>query len=228
MIALESLAELRQRSPEARDLVGSFLAQTQASGLPESEIDSIVGSLRWLRSESIGQAGRRLARSLEPRRYMDLSSVQFFTRCYDLRSRLMHGVHPMPTREEIDAHAANRGEALNDLRRFIFFAHPRRSPLPAPRRPDHPSPLPHAGRQCLHLLHDVLPPRRHQRPQGRGPPPERRGHRPLKPRPFRGDQPLRHAQLRRRQRPQTASPAAPQRLTRISGRLRRRFGAVTQ
>ncbi len=54
-----------------------------------------------------GQAGRRLARTLEPRRYMDLSPSKFFTRCYEMRSALVHGHVPRPTMIEVDLLAAN-------------------------------------------------------------------------------------------------------------------------
>jgi hypothetical protein len=60
----------------------------------------------------------------------------------------------------------NRGEALNDLRRFIFFAKRGHRALSASRRPDHPGALPHAGGERLHPVHNRLPPRRHRRPAG--------------------------------------------------------------
>jgi hypothetical protein len=86
--------------------VQSLIEATEQSGLGKSETDSIKGSLSWLFNESIGQAGRRLAKTLEPRRYKDEAPAAFFTHCYEMRSGLIHGIHPLPTRNEIDAWAA--------------------------------------------------------------------------------------------------------------------------
>lgn len=68
-----------------------------------------------MRQESIGQAGRRLARALGSRQYMNLAADKFFTRCYTLRSRLVHGSHPRPTGEEIDSYALGLERLLSEL-----------------------------------------------------------------------------------------------------------------
>jgi hypothetical protein len=101
MMAVETLLEPKARSAEAVAHVESMIAATKQSGLPKGEIDSIAGTLSWVREESIGQAGRRLARSLGNRRYMDEEPARFFTRCYELRSQLVHGHYPRPTMSEV-------------------------------------------------------------------------------------------------------------------------------
>jgi hypothetical protein len=124
MMALETLAEPQERGPEVVTHVDALIAFTHKSGLPDNEIASIAGSLEYLRKESIGQAGRRLARTLGERRYMDETATQFFTECYALRSRLVHGHYPRPTRSEVDLRAAHletfvshllSGQLLNSL-----------------------------------------------------------------------------------------------------------------
>jgi hypothetical protein len=115
MMALEALLEPRLRSEEARAHVGRLIEFTKASGLPSSEIDSMIGAIKWLNSESIGQTGRRVARTLEPRTYAGESPATFFTRCYELRSRLMHGHHPLPTRQDVDQRAAGLEIFVADL-----------------------------------------------------------------------------------------------------------------
>src|ERR1019366_1034518 len=75
----------------------------------------LTGSLRSMRHRSIGQVGRALVRSVEPRLYMALTPVKFFTECYDLRSALVHGSDPLPTRSEIDLHGANLTLLVSDL-----------------------------------------------------------------------------------------------------------------
>jgi hypothetical protein len=115
MMALESLIDPAPRSEESRRHVESLIEATHNSGLPKPEIDSIKGSLSWLLDESIGQAGRKLARTLEPKKYNNESPATFFTHCYEMRSRLMHGHHPLPTRNEIDLQAANLTAFVADL-----------------------------------------------------------------------------------------------------------------
>ncbi len=115
MMALESLVEPRSRAPALRQHVESLIKSTEESGLPPGEVRSLVGSLSWLKNESIGQAGRRLARQLNAKKYMDESPERFFTHCYELRSRLLHGVHPVPTRQEVDERAAPLEVFVADL-----------------------------------------------------------------------------------------------------------------
>jgi hypothetical protein len=115
MMAAETLIEPQPRSQEVAALVGELIATTERSSLPPDEITSIIGSLKWLYSESIGQAGRRLAESLGDRRYAEEEPRRFFTRCYDLRSKLVHGYHPRPERGEVDALAATLEVFVSDL-----------------------------------------------------------------------------------------------------------------
>lgn len=46
---------------------------------------------------------------------MDLTPELFFTRCYELRSRLVHGAHPRPTRDVIESHAPHLEQLVSDL-----------------------------------------------------------------------------------------------------------------
>jgi hypothetical protein len=61
-MAIEALIEPAQKSSEAMQLVDCFIKQTKESALRRSEKDSLIGSLKWLRDESISKAGQRLAR----------------------------------------------------------------------------------------------------------------------------------------------------------------------
>jgi hypothetical protein len=106
MMAVETLITLERRSDAARRHVDTLVTATRASGLEEAEAESMIGALVWLGTESISQAGRRLAASLGERLYAGERPVEFFTKCYTLRSRLVHGEHPRPSRDEVDARAA--------------------------------------------------------------------------------------------------------------------------
>lgn len=113
MMAIEALVELAPRPDASVRHVEHLIALTEDSEeLSASERDSILGSLSWLRTESIGQGGRRLASRLEPRTYDGQAPKQFFNWCYSLRSALAHGKTPLPTREEVDRVAAS-------LERFV-------------------------------------------------------------------------------------------------------------
>lgn len=115
MMALGSLIHPAPRPEASRRHVEALIEATDNSGLSKSEINSIEGSLSWLLDESIGQAGRRLARTLEPKRYKDEAPATFFTRCYEMRSQLMHGHHPLPTRDQIGERAAPLEVFVADL-----------------------------------------------------------------------------------------------------------------
>lgn len=105
-MAVETLLVLQPRSVAAQAHVQLLIEATQAADLTRAERDSLKGSLSWLFDESIGQAGRRLASTLEPRRYADCPPSAFFTKCYDMRSALVHGRVPRPKRAEVDSLAA--------------------------------------------------------------------------------------------------------------------------
>jgi len=89
--AVEALLEPLKRSNEVEVLVEEFKAETGQSTLDQSTKDSIIGSLERLKHQSIAQAGRMLAGQLIPNELFDgQSSADFFTRCYELRSQILH------------------------------------------------------------------------------------------------------------------------------------------
>lgn len=74
----------------------------QASEIAPNERASLLGSLGWLRYESISGAGRRLIEQRLPdRTFGGVKASQFFAIVYDLRSRLVHGGPSFPSFEEI-------------------------------------------------------------------------------------------------------------------------------
>ncbi len=107
MMALETLIDQQPRPVLVQELVDALSEQVRQSELEPGDSASMVGSLQSLKKESVGQAGRRTAGTLGDRRYMDKSAKAFFNECYDVRSALVHGHFPRPTREEVDVLAAN-------------------------------------------------------------------------------------------------------------------------
>jgi hypothetical protein len=93
--AIETVMEDRPRSPEAVEHVERLMRCTQDSQLPRSEIDSILGSLSWLRRESISRAGKMFVDEMLGRQeYGGKIAREFFQYCYNLRSELMHSGKP--------------------------------------------------------------------------------------------------------------------------------------
>jgi hypothetical protein len=114
MMAVETLIHCEPRTESVRQHVKSLITTTRQSDIPKAEKDSIVGNLNWLLDESIGQAGKKLASKLGDRTYMEGTETpeKFFSRCYNLRSALVHGSHPRPSREEV-------GDRTAPLERFV-------------------------------------------------------------------------------------------------------------
>ncbi len=115
-MAIETLLVRQPRSDVARAHVTAMMEATKANpDLTQTERNSLRGSLKELRDESIGQAGKRLARTLEPRTYAGQAPDAFFSRCYTMRSELTHGNVPRPNRRDVDALAASLELFVADL-----------------------------------------------------------------------------------------------------------------
>jgi hypothetical protein len=114
VMAVEALLEPSPRSSAAVLHVESMISATnRAELLSPEEKQSLLGALSWLRYESINQTGRRLAEKyLGGQVYMNMKAPSFFSYCYNLRSRLVHGEHPLPSQQEI-------GSAVPQLEVFV-------------------------------------------------------------------------------------------------------------
>ncbi|MDX6704214.1 MAG: hypothetical protein QOI48_60 [Solirubrobacteraceae bacterium] len=115
MMAVETLLKLLPRADAVRAHVEDLISLTESTDIPQGERASIVGTLRWLFNESISQGGRRLASTLEERTYSGETPGKFFTGCYDLRSKLVHGSYPRPTFEEVNVKAGALECFVRDL-----------------------------------------------------------------------------------------------------------------
>lgn len=89
--AIESISENTMRRPEAVKHVEKLIELTRCSGLPDSDIHSMIVSLNWLRQESISKTGRDLIdRVLGDKGYDGKVAKHFFQHCYGVRSDLVH------------------------------------------------------------------------------------------------------------------------------------------
>jgi hypothetical protein len=115
MAAVETMIKPQPRSRESIEHVSRLINFTRESSLPKREIDSLIGSLKWLDRDSISQAGRRLAATLEPKEYMGERPTVFFNRCYDIRSGLLHGHDPLPSASDVTSRIPYLREFIADL-----------------------------------------------------------------------------------------------------------------
>ncbi|MGR0481168.1 MAG: hypothetical protein ACTFAL_07120 [Candidatus Electronema sp. V4] len=92
IMAIEALSDYAPRSEAATAHVDMLIESTKNSRvLSKEDSDSMIGALRWLKQESIRQAGKRLvAERLGNRMYAEKSATKYFSECYDLRSSLVH------------------------------------------------------------------------------------------------------------------------------------------
>jgi len=117
VMSFEAILDPQPRPADVLDHVEQLIRHTRdATHLPPSQVASLVGSLGWLRYESIRQAGKRLAaEKLGACRYDTMTPEDFFDHCYNLRSRLSHGSTPAPTDAELGSAAATFECFMSDI-----------------------------------------------------------------------------------------------------------------
>lgn len=117
MSGLEALIEQGPRSDTVAKHVQMLMAKTEnAIDLSPQEKSALKGGIGQLKRESIRQAGKKLVHEkLSSKTYSNHPPSEFFGNCYTLRSRLVHGDHPLPTREEVDGAAAQLEVMISDL-----------------------------------------------------------------------------------------------------------------
>ncbi|MDO8335270.1 MAG: HEPN domain-containing protein [Candidatus Saccharibacteria bacterium] len=106
MMAVETLVNRKDRTGKALELINKLRTETKSYELGEYETNSILGALNDLKKQSIGDACKDLAKELKGTKYINLEPDVFIKKCYTLRSKLVHGQKPRPTREEVDSLAA--------------------------------------------------------------------------------------------------------------------------
>lgn len=120
-IAFETLLEGVPRPSATVAHVDSMIALTREVDLEDTEKESLLGSLRWLRNHSIRRSGRNLVQGrLAGKNYHGASAEEFFLACYDLRSRLFHGGKPFPTLDEVSREASGLDQLVGDLLAWRF------------------------------------------------------------------------------------------------------------
>lgn len=91
VLAAEALLEPQERELCSRAFVEKLIRSTKDSSLAVPEKDSLLGSLRWLRKESISRSLSRLAQRYVPEKsYNSMPAIKFALECYRVRSGLVH------------------------------------------------------------------------------------------------------------------------------------------
>ncbi|MBN2030767.1 hypothetical protein JW824_11040 [bacterium] len=101
--SIEVILDPKPRSETSQEHVNQLIDATiNNTALNSGERKSLLGVLNWLSKESIGQAGRRLAKErLDGREYGGMNASSFFSMVYEVRSRLVHGADPFPSIKEV-------------------------------------------------------------------------------------------------------------------------------
>jgi hypothetical protein len=117
MMSLESMLRPEMRSPAAQRHLDQLVALTErAAGLSDSECTSLCSAIASSKHESIRQAGRQLVSALlGAREYSGKPAAAFFSHCYALRSRLVHGSVPLPSSEDIGGAAVGLELLMSDV-----------------------------------------------------------------------------------------------------------------
>jgi len=114
--ALEILLEDSPRPERVVEHVEKLIDITKSVDLPPEEKDSLLGTMKWMKSYSIHRAGRDLVKNrLGDREYGGQPAERFFQSCYKLRNRLVHGNLPFPNRKEVSSLAGGLLQMVGHL-----------------------------------------------------------------------------------------------------------------
>lgn len=114
--AAETLVKPSERCHRTRKLVDSFIEKTNCSEINREDKFSILGSLNWLRYDSISQSLQKSAKeNLKNKKYCGLTPDVFIKKCYEARSRLLHSGSIDESKYNIGALSSSLGTYLRDL-----------------------------------------------------------------------------------------------------------------
>lgn len=117
VMAIEVLITCEKRSDEIGEHVNQMVILTKSnSQINSSDKESIISSLSWLKSQSIGQAGRELAKNkLRGKKYHNMTARKFFSHIYSVRSNLVHGNSNLPSTNELGILSLALEKFVSDL-----------------------------------------------------------------------------------------------------------------
>ena len=93
MSSIECLISQKENDQEIINIIQEAQEKIKNLNLEKEVIDSVTGSLTFMKSESIKRSGKQLVLDLfsdSQEKFNDLNPVDFFSKAYDLRSKLVH------------------------------------------------------------------------------------------------------------------------------------------
>jgi hypothetical protein len=92
MISVESMLEFTNHSDQIKEVIQKAINAVSVLNIDRSEKESVLGSLHHLDKISITKAGVLLAEKYlgNENIFLGLSAADFFKKCYNLRSYLVH------------------------------------------------------------------------------------------------------------------------------------------
>jgi hypothetical protein len=91
VMSVEALLDPALRDEETQSHVLMLIDATTKSTIPKDQKQSILKTLSYMDKESIGQASRRLVKTIVGDAvYWNMKARDFFTLCYSMRSELVH------------------------------------------------------------------------------------------------------------------------------------------
>ncbi len=116
MTAIEALLTAAPRPDEAQAFVEETVARVKDLACDSATKEALRSSLQWLKSESIGQTGRKLAEELlGEQTYLDRVAKKFFAYIYGVRSEIMHSGRPADSAEDMLLLANTTATFVGDL-----------------------------------------------------------------------------------------------------------------
>ncbi len=109
-LAMEQIIEKEMRSQDAQELIDQLIQATYASPLSDTEKESLVGSLGYLKEQSFSSAFTSFARRItSPESIHGMSVKKFVSKCIKLRNKIAHNVaiSEMSDIEEYTKHLRN-------------------------------------------------------------------------------------------------------------------------
>lgn len=108
VMAIETLVDQPERDEDAQAHVRRLMHLTREADLPAATRDSFLGSLQWMLRDSISASGERFVlERLAGRTYGgEWTPGPLWREAYNMRSDLVHGAVPRPTRQDVGAIAA--------------------------------------------------------------------------------------------------------------------------
>jgi hypothetical protein len=120
--AVETLLQPARRSEDVQAFVTACQARLDGLQASQETKHSLRSAMEWLKSDSIGHAGRLLSQQLlGDREYQEMTSTKFFTSVYSVRSEIVHNGKPSDPAINLSDLAVASQQFVADLLLASFY-----------------------------------------------------------------------------------------------------------